>query len=476
MRFKLPIIAQMFSIFLVASLLLAGVATYVYSLKSYEYQRNDLSVKIATASVRLGRALINPASQNDLESVRNIISAFAGTPEVVCVDLALRVGNVRESWPNKGCLTENPSLMMHDQPIRRGSRVVGSVQVFFTDEFIKKNIDVFIVYTFLGLSVVLFILLIIMLVAQRVLVTKPLNKIIRKMRKFKVGQVIDKDDSAKYASEFIQISTEFDILADKLNSQANEITNKNRLLKSQKQKIQDEKTKLEILIKNILPSNTVRELKETGTVQPKKYNNVGILVLDFIGFTKMSAKADQKLLFNELNEIFTCFDLLAELHCCERVKTIGDAYLAVANVNIKNNSQIESLAKFALEIIAVLEARKSPLEWKCRIGLHVGDIVAGVVGKTKILFDVFGDPLNTAFRTEGLSEPMKINCSKDFYSASDFHDHFEARGIFEVKGKESMEMFFLKSSYYHPNTQDITDIINSAKLSESLIEENFSIE
>ena len=476
MRLKLPIIAQMFVIFLISSVFLAGTGTYVYSLKSYEYQRSELSVKIATASVRLSRALIKPASEKDLEAVRNIISAFAGTPEVICVNLALRVGNVKESWPNEECLSENPNLMMHDQPLRRGSRVLGSAKVFFTDELIKKNIDVFFIYTFIGLSVVLLILLMIMLLAQRVLVTGPINKIIGKMRSFKVGEMIDIADSEKYAPEFKKISSEFDVLADELNNQANEILNKNELLEAQNQKIQDEKSKLEILIKNILPTATIRELRDNGTVEPKKFENVGILMLDFVGFTEMSAKTEQNLLFDELNEMFTCFDFLAERHKCERIKTIGDAYLAVANVNVENKSQIESLAKFALDIIAVLEARETQLEWKCRIGLHVGDIVAGVVGKTKILFDVFGDGINTASRIEGLSKPMKINCSKDFYSASDFHDHFEARGKLEIKGKNSMEVFFLKNSFHQPKTEEIEDIVNSAKLAESLIEKNFAAE
>ena len=94
----------------------------------------------------------------------------------------------------------------------------------------------------------------------------------------------------------------------------------------------------------------------------------------------------------------------------------------------------------------------------------------------KILFDVFGDGINTASRIEGLSKPMKINCSKDFYSASDFHDHFEARGKLEIKGKNSMEVFFLKNSFHQPKTEEIEDIVNSAKLAESLIEKNFAAE
>jgi len=332
------------------------------------------------------------------------------------------------------------------------------------------------IYTFIGLSVVLLILLMIMLLAQRVLVTSPINKIIGKMRSFKVGEMIDIADSEKYAPEFKKISSEFDVLADELNNQANEILNKNELLEAQNQKIQDEKSKLEILIKNILPTATIGELRAKGTVEPKKFENVGILMLDFVGFTEMSARTEQNLLFDELNEMFTCFDFLAERHKCERIKTIGDAYLAVANVNIENKSQIESIAKFALDIIAVLEARETQLDWKCRIGLHVGDIVAGVVGKTKILFDVFGDGINTASRIEGLSRPMKINCSKDFYSASDFHDHFEARGKLEIKGKNSMEMFFLKNSFHQPKAEEIEEIVNSAKLAESLIEKNFAAE
>lgn len=137
-------------------------------------------------------------------------------------------------------------------------------------------------------------------------------------------------------------------------------------------------------------------------------------MLDLVGFTKLSTQNDANVLFSELNELFTCFDILAEQYEWERIKTIGDDYLAVTNVNIENSKPNESLAILAADFIHIIEARRGKIDWKCRIGLHKGDLIAGVVGKSKILFDVFGDGINTTARMEADSVPMKINSSENF--------------------------------------------------------------
>ena len=245
-----------------------------------------------------------------------------------------------------------------------------------------------------------------------------------------------------------------------------------QLIERQNKAIQIDKQKLEVLIANILPSSTIAELRRNGTVQPKKFQNVGIIALDFVGFTALSEKTDADLLFSELNEMFTCFDILAERYSCERIKTIGDAYLAVTNVNIENYNSHESLANFAMDALGIIESRKSDLDWQCRIGLHQGDLVAGVVGKTKILFDVFGDGINTAFRVEALSLPMKINCSSQFYETSTFKDNFSPRGLQKVKGKTASKMYFLNKPLSPATPQQLREIIQTAKSTKSIVETN----
>lgn len=470
MKIKLPIIAQLFAIFFCSSVILAIGSMYFFSIKSYKYQRNELSIKIATASVRLSRALIEPVTKKNEAALKNIISAFAGTPEVVCVEVRLRQGNIEYFWPNNECVQQNKNLMVHEQPIRRGTRVLGVANVYFTDDLIKQNIETFVFYTFVGLSGVLSTLLLILFVSQRALVSSPINSIIIKMRNFNAGATHLEAKPLEAAPEFKRIDSEFDKLAKQLNTQALEIIEKNKTLELQNASIERDKVKLELLLANILPSKIISELRQEGSVTPQKFRNVGILILDFVGFTELSAEADADVLFAELNEMFTAFDLLCEKYNCERIKTIGDAYLAVTNVNLDNPKQIESLAKFSLDIIALVEQRQAAFNWECRIGLHVGDLVAGIVGKTKILFDVFGDGINTASRVEGLSSPMRVNCSNAFYEAADFQDFFEPRGELEVKGKANMLMYFLRREYHISPQEEITKIILRASKTRSLVE------
>lgn len=257
--------------------------------------------------------------------------------------------------------------------------------------------------------------------------------------------------------------------ASKVKKAEDMLASYSTMIEQQNRKIAEDNERLELLINNTLPANVVTELGANGQVSPKKFKDVGIMFLDFVNFTEISANNDEHLIFSELNEMFTCFDILAQKYECERIKTIGDAYLAVTNVNVPNQAPVNSLCDFAIDILAILEARNSKLEWNCRIGLHVGDLVAGVVGKTKILFDVFGDGINIASRIEAASQPMKINCSKAFFDRCDFSEHFEARGLIEVKGKAPMEMFFLNKTFKPLDPAAINQIIDEARNTRSII-------
>ena len=245
------------------------------------------------------------------------------------------------------------------------------------------------------------------------------------------------------------------------------------LVEKQNKKISSDNLKLEKLIKNILPENTLSELKKIGRVIPKKFENCGIIMLDFVGFTEIASQSDPDYLNFELNEMFTCFDILAKNYRCERIKTIGDAYLAVTNVNIKNEDQLTNLAKFARCIIDIIKFRKSNINWQCRIGLHQGDLVAGIVGKTKIIYNVFGDGINTTARIKSTSEPMKINCSASFYNNFKEKDYLLPRGKIEMKGKGFELMFFLKKDYFSLTDESLNSIIEQAKTQSSLIDEDF---
>jgi ligand-binding sensor domain-containing protein/class 3 adenylate cyclase len=215
----------------------------------------------------------------------------------------------------------------------------------------------------------------------------------------------------------------------------------------QKEVIEKEKEKSEQLLLNTLPVKVVDDLKKNGKTEPQAFENVTIFFSDVVGFTTISSSLEPKVIIDELNDIFTAFDDIMSNNQCERIKTIGDAYMAVCGMPEKNEKHAYNMVKAALEIRNYMQTRKSKsnTEWKIRIGIHSGQVVGGIVGIRKYIYDVFGDAINTASRMESNSEPMKINVSESTYIILKDSFNFVERGTFEVKGKGKMKMFFVES-------------------------------
>ena len=224
------------------------------------------------------------------------------------------------------------------------------------------------------------------------------------------------------------------------NQQLQELTAK---LEKHNKIITLEKEKADKLLLNILPARVANDLKETGKTKPECFKNVTVFFSDIVGFTQLSAKLDPDVLIDELNRLFTAFDNIVEKHQCERIKTIGDAYLCVCGLPSENSSHAENIVQSAIEIIKYLEKRTAQIKWEVRIGIHTGKVIGGVVGIKKYIYDVFGDTINTASRMETHSVPMKINISETTYHQ--IKDKFKVieRGLIPVKGKGSMKMYFI---------------------------------
>ncbi|MFY0654652.1 MAG: adenylate/guanylate cyclase domain-containing protein [Cyclobacteriaceae bacterium] len=212
-------------------------------------------------------------------------------------------------------------------------------------------------------------------------------------------------------------------------------------------KLKKERVKSENLLLNILPKPVAYELKETGKAAPKKYENVTILFTDFRDFTKLVASIPATKLVAELNDIFSRFDDIMEEFEVEKIETIGDAYMAACGLPKDNPDHALRCVEAALSMVEFLDQRNknSGISWDMRVGIHSGPVVAGVVGKKKFAYDLFGDTINTASRIESNGQVGKVNISQTTYELLKQHTNliFEDRGLISAKGKGELQMRFV---------------------------------
>jgi len=208
---------------------------------------------------------------------------------------------------------------------------------------------------------------------------------------------------------------------------------------------QQEKQKSDALLLNILPASVANDLKEKGKAAPQNFENVTIYFSDIVGFTNISTQYEPASLIDELNDIFTAFDNIMEKNQCERIKTIGDAYMAVCGMPEENENHARNIIQSAIENVAYIRKRnaQSEIKWEIRVGIHSGEVVGGVVGIKKYIYDIFGDAVNTAARMESHSEPMKINVSETTHQLVQDQFPFIERKVILVKGKGKMQMYFV---------------------------------
>lgn len=204
-----------------------------------------------------------------------------------------------------------------------------------------------------------------------------------------------------------------------------------------------EKKKSDDLLLNILPLDIAEELKIKGESNAKLYDNVSVLFTDFVDFTKVGEKLSPKSLVEELNFYFTAFDHIIIKHGLEKIKTIGDAYMAVCGMPNEDNKHALKTINASIEIIEFVNQQKEKKgQFDIRIGINSGPVVAGIIGVKKFAYDIWGDTVNTAARMEQNSEAGKINISGSTYEL--VKDHFKCsyRGKINAKNKGDIDMFF----------------------------------
>jgi class 3 adenylate cyclase/Tfp pilus assembly protein PilF len=214
--------------------------------------------------------------------------------------------------------------------------------------------------------------------------------------------------------------------------------------------IAEEKERSEKLLLNILPYETAEELKAKGSATPKHYDMVSVLFTDFKGFTRIAEKLSPQELVEELNQCFIAFDKIIDKYGLEKIKTIGDAYMCAGGIPAINKNNPVDIVKAGLEIREFMDDLKREREtqgkdyWELRIGIHTGPVVAGVVGKNKFAYDIWGDAVNTASRMESSGIPGQVNISGDTYEYIQEHFHCNHRGKVEAKNKGEIDMYIVE--------------------------------
>jgi class 3 adenylate cyclase len=217
-------------------------------------------------------------------------------------------------------------------------------------------------------------------------------------------------------------------------------------IRKSKAEISKEKDRAENLLLNILPEEVARELKEKGKATARKYEKVSILFTDFKEFTQVASNLSPETLVGELNKFFMVFDAVCDKYKIEKIKTIGDAYMAAGGLPLPLDISVKNTVLAALEMTRfVAERKETPKLFEMRAGIHTGPVVAGIVGVRKFQYDVWGDTVNIASRMESAGEPGRVNISKTTYDLirDDPDFTFEYRGCIEAKGKGKVEMYFV---------------------------------
>jgi adenylate cyclase len=206
-----------------------------------------------------------------------------------------------------------------------------------------------------------------------------------------------------------------------------------------------EKERSDALLRSILPGQIVGRLNDGEAVIADRFENVTILFCDLVGFTKVAARTAPSHLVENLNRIFSAFDTLASSLGVEKIKTIGDAYMAAAGLPEVRPDHAEVMAELALRMLEALEQlnRETQTRFRARIGMHAGPVVAGVIGMNKFIYDVWGDTVNVASRLEACSLPGRIQVSDEMRDALEDCYEFEPRGVINLRGKGRMMTAFL---------------------------------
>ena len=269
--------------------------------------------------------------------------------------------------------------------------------------------------------------------------------------------VLKKENEKKQKEIIIQLE-ENHLLQTKVNRELEQkVTERTAEVVAEKKEVEKQKKRSDDLLLNILPEEVAEELKTKGSAEAQLIEEVTVLFTDFKGFTQLSEKLTPKELVSEINECFSAFDHIMQKYGVEKIKTIGDSYMAAGGLPTKNTTHAIDVINSSLEIQKFMQQHKAKREaegrlfFDIRIGVHSGPVIAGIVGVKKFAYDIWGDTVNTASRMENSGEPGKINISGTTYELVKDLPAGEARkfncvhrGKITAKGKGEIDMYFVE--------------------------------
>jgi class 3 adenylate cyclase len=209
--------------------------------------------------------------------------------------------------------------------------------------------------------------------------------------------------------------------------------------------LEAERETSERLLLNILPRPIADRLKHGEGSVVDNFAEITVLFADLAGFTRLTASLSPRDLVSFLNEVFSEFDRLAEAHGLEKIKTIGDAYMVVGGLPTPRSDHAEAVAEMALDMLQAMEqfSARRGTQLGLRIGIHTGPVIAGIIGKNKFSYDLWGDTVNIASRMESQGQPGSIQMTAESFNRLQGKYRFEKRGRLEVKGKGEMTTYLL---------------------------------
>jgi class 3 adenylate cyclase len=293
------------------------------------------------------------------------------------------------------------------------------------------------------LSLAVIVLSLIVSIVMGTILTRSITSLTATVQRFS-----EKDFTARTAvatrDEIGTLGSSFNTMAETIQHHSD---NLEHLVDQRTAELAAEKQTSERLLLNVLPAPIAVRLMRGEGVIVDRFDDVSVLFADIVGFTALSSRTTPEALVTMLDELFTRFDRLAETHGLEKIKTIGDAYMVVAGIPTPRPDHAQAIARMGIDMLKALaeyRAEHGIETLEIRIGIHTGAVVAGVIGRKKFIYDLWGDTVNTASRMESQGVPGRVHVSHDtaeILRGSGFE--LEPRGSVDIKGKGTMSTYLV---------------------------------